>query len=182
MLDLAIVTLFSRDLNQRIEPLRQTISEKFQSSEGLHWPPHMTLRSGFVVPESDVRKLISSFRIFLQAVEPITVKLEGFKFIDDYKTNQWITSPYIAGINVVYDSRLKKFHERLMEFKDFSSSSGEYNPHITLAYNDITKDTFPKIKRYLEGFRFSYKLNINEVALILNEGKNHSIYRKIKLK
>jgi len=181
--DFAIVALFPDELDRRVDALRRELSERFGPKQALVWPPHLTLRTGFRVPEDEIAMFIDAFEAFSKKLKSVRVKLKGFSFYDNFPLNKWITSPYVVSIDVEKTRELFDFHSELLGFTEYAIKKDEktedWNPHVTMAYNDIDENVFRNYKDYLEGGEFEGEFELTEVAIDMEE--DHSVYKKLIL-
>jgi len=179
--DFTIVALFPDELDRRVDALRRELSERFGPKQALVWPPHLTLRMGFNVPEDKIDDFIESFEYYLKKMKSVKVKLKGFSYYDDFPMNVWITSPYVVAIDVERTPELLDFHTKLLGFTEFAINKDEktedWKPHVTMAYNDIDENVFLKYKDYLSGKDFEGEFELKRVALDMEE--DHSVYKKL---
>lgn len=169
--NIAVIGLFSKETSDRIQKLRLEIAEKFDVHDALNWPPHLTLRPGFIVPSQQVQDLTSQLKDFISPIHPIKLTLSGFKFFDDAIVKGTVKNPYVATIDVINGVELSAVNKKLLQFELYSAQQARsFNPHVTLAYNDVSKDKFDGIKSYLADKVFYEECIIDAIGLFENTG------------
>ncbi|MFA6963803.1 MAG: 2'-5' RNA ligase family protein [Patescibacteria group bacterium] len=169
--NIAVIGLFSEETSDRLQELRAEIAEKFDVREALSWPPHVTLRPGLIVPSDKIADMISQFKEFISPIGPIQVVLSGFKFFDNAIVGGTAKNPYVATVDVAKGAELSGINRKLLQFNAFPAQQARaFDPHVTLAYNDVTEEKFTEIKRYLADRDFDEKSTIDAIALYENTG------------
>ena len=84
--------------------------------------------------------------------------------------------------------KLASFHQELWQALEQTGDGVQqyyqpdyWMPHITIGFRDITSDKLGDITRYLGGRDFSWRVNIDNIALIYDTGKGQELKYKFTL-
>ncbi len=170
-INISVIALFPKEVDEKIQNLRLEISRLFGAQDALNWPPHTTIRPGFLVPKTELDTFLKDLKKHTKKVSPFTIKLSGFKFFDNAPLSNTIKSVYVVTIDVEKNEEITKTNEELKKFEPFSlPQTREFSPHVTLAYNDVTKKQFEEIKEFLKNRIFQESCVINTIGLFENKG------------
>jgi 2'-5' RNA ligase len=77
MKNLIVISLPPEPMLQEFDALSQELSELTGAKVALTYPPHVTLRTGFLVPEEDLSVWKDSFTHHLSSISPAKIQLKG---------------------------------------------------------------------------------------------------------
>lgn len=130
----------------KAEPIRKVqrkLSEMTGSQEALRYPPHITLRTGFLVPHSGAYGFLQRFIAYVNGIRSFPLSTEGYA-LKEYGSPD---SPrYFIGMHVPLTPDLTALHEYLLGFGEFQKGpQGPYHLHISLAYHDLEKAWYERL-------------------------------------
>jgi 2'-5' RNA ligase len=174
-----IISTPPQEIAQRIDEARALICDLGASRAALAYPPHVTLRTGALVPGPLVPKFIDAFAGVVGRWSPFPVRTEGL----------WRTSymdrdreKYLVGYRVRKDAPLAELNDRLLRCTTWRASDRlHFEPHLTLAFDDLDLDGYVRISHWLdenpralpEGFEWS----CDNVGLYRREGESWTPYK-----
>ncbi len=149
------------------------------------YPPHITLRTGAIVPSGELERFTDEFGKHIEGESSFIVKTEGlrsFSYWEEENQKHIILypvrkSPELAGLNA-----------RLLGYDKYKKSNkSSYQPHISLLYGDIDGERFDAARRYIgerpELFGREFRFRLDNISLLRQgEGFKWSICRKFILK
>jgi len=162
--------------NKESDKLRKEISKKFHSIQSLkQWALHITIGSGVLLSEENLKKVTVELRKMASLFNPFRIKLRGFGY--KIKKNVDNCEPYVVYVNVEMNDKLKELNhlvEEVLEKYERWYEIEEYDPHMTLAYEDLTKENFIKLKKWLEESKkeVNFDFSINSFSFALHKGRN----------
>lgn len=131
-----------------LEALRGELAEASGAREALAYPPHVTLRTGFLVPPDERQ---SFFREFGEAVpRGGNIAMRATSLIrGSYESGGVLR--YLIAYEVELDGALRSLHESLLAYRRFMKGEQyEYRPHLTLAFHDLSREGFELCSRMLD--------------------------------
>lgn len=152
----------SGDDKAKVDLLRNAIAEMFNVHGALKIPAHMTLMAPF--------EISSPFKILAETLDKYANEQTAFDLniikYAHFGQDVWFLEPeQPAECFNLHSSILKVMKTSFEELKDFKDKM-EVHFHITLAYKDLTKDSFEAIGKYLAQSPLPIsKLKINAITL-----------------
>jgi len=188
MKEFSIISYFDNETTKEICNLQKEISEITGSSGAFkNWIPHITVGSGIQVEDSELNKLFEEINSFVENINLIEIKIKDFYFMDDWVGSKLGLSPYVVSIQPYEYEELNilvNFFENNIKqkYRVWYEQSLPYNPHITIAYADLKKESFEKAKEYLKDRKFEKTIILDNVCLAIkdNEGKWQE-YKRFKI-
>ena len=115
----------------------------------LEYPPHVTLRTGALVPQRELPDYVEGFRRHLADQEPVEITTSDFVHAV-YSDDQGV-SRHFFGYNVVLTPQLRALYDHLCDYRDYMKSEpGDFWPHLSIAYHDIDSAGAERIESLLE--------------------------------
>jgi 2'-5' RNA ligase len=134
-----IITVPPAELSARLEAPRRQAAALTGSACALAYPPHVTLRTGALVPLRSVREFAAGVRAALGPWRPFALRTEGV-FHSPYENGDGGLK-HMVGWRVVVDEPLLKLHRDLLSFERFRRrAQASFEPHLTLAFDDLQED------------------------------------------
>jgi 2'-5' RNA ligase len=174
-----IITTPPGDISGLIIEARRLVNEIGACTSALEYPPHVTLRTGALVPEPLASKFVHAFAAVIGRWNPFPIRTEAL----------WRTSytdrdreKYLVGYRVRKDAPLAELNERLLRCTTWRASDRlHFEPHLTLAFDDLDLDGYVRISHWLdensrslpEGFEW----RCDNVGLYQREGKSWTPYK-----
>ena len=177
MYKFSIVSYFEKSVEEEIREVQKEISSLTGSSGSLvAWEPHITVGSGLEVKEEELDKFTQNVSEFCKTQNPAIIKTEGFSFMDNWSGAKLGLSPYVVYIKPVdYGSLVgiaNYFEEQIKpNYQAWYDQPWPYNPHITVAYKDLSEEGFIKAKEALTETTFKREIKISSVSLCV-EGQD----------
>lgn len=178
MYNFAFISHFDVSVTNKIRELQRELSILTASKASLEKnEPHLTVGDEIFVKETDLENLYGNLQKIARDFSPVSIKVEGFDSMDDWKGGSLPYTPYVVYLKVLEYSNLEKIVSEIKKVTDNYNKKYyqpyPYKPHITLAYKDLTKEGFDKAKEYLLDKNFSELAVIDHFSLAVkgNEGK-----------
>ncbi|MGO9309092.1 MAG: 2'-5' RNA ligase family protein [Spirochaetia bacterium] len=143
-----IITTPPEDVSRQIDEARRHVCSVSGSRAALAYPPHVTLRTGAMVPAALVPTFIEAFGVVVGRWDPFPIRTEGL----------WRTAyrdagkeKYLVGYRIAKDPALAALNERLLAYTTWRASSRlHFEPHLTLAFDDLDLDGFVRVQHWLD--------------------------------
>ena len=143
-----VITTPPRDVSRQIDEARRHVCSVSGSRAALAFPPHVTLRTGAMVPAALVPTFIDAFGAVVGRWDPFQIRTEGL----------WRTAyrdagkeKHLVGYRVAKDPALAALNERLLTYTTWRASSRlHFEPHLTLAFDDLDLDGFVRVQHWLD--------------------------------
>src|SRR5260221_8705195 len=144
-MEAAFDILFDGDFYNYVRSLQVKLYQKYKTKEAITLEPHITLKYAFPV-------------VALASIEKYFDELVNFTQTFEIETNGINSFPSrVIFLDIVANQLLRSLHLKILEEVNskFAISPTEFEGsnfhfHSTLAYKDISEDTFEKIKEYLK--------------------------------
>jgi 2'-5' RNA ligase len=131
-----IITVPPADVAARLEEARREASGLTHSRAALAYPPHVTLRTGAIVPPDSIGKFAAGMRTALGEWSPFPMRAEGLMH-SVYEDHDGL-SRHIVGWRVPADEPLLRVHRDLLSFRLYQRrAQPPFEPHLTLAFEDL---------------------------------------------
>lgn len=136
---LTIVTIPPAPLCGRLTGLRSLAAGLTGSRAALLHPPHLTLRTGALVPEKMIGSFVRELRQALGPWRPFTLRAQGL-FHTTYPDEAGSLRHLVAW-RILPDPPLVDMHVRLLTCTRWQRRpQPPFEPHLTLAYEDLAAD------------------------------------------
>lgn len=190
MYTFAIISYFDKQTTREIRDIQKKLSEITGSRSSLDtWLPHITVGSAIKVKENQLKELYENIEGFLENVPVFTIQTREFSFMDDWAGGSRPGStPYVVYIKLSgYDvlTKIATFFEEQIKpmYPVHYQQPWPYNPHITIAYKDLTDKGYERIKEYLSSKVFEKTIIIDNVCLATkNKNGIYEEFKRFKLK
>jgi len=154
------------DIARQVQKVKKEFVEKYDSEEAYDKPPHFTLHPPFKVPEDVEEVIIPQLIFFAEDQATFQVQLSGFNhFRDD-----------VIYIDVANPTPMRSFHADLqkylqneMGFSNRSSGNNGFNPHMTVAYRDLTPEDFERAWKKFKDRSFDYTFEVQSIHLLKHD-------------
>ena len=141
-----IITVPPNPLKEKLSSLMQILSMKADTHTAISYPPHITLRTGALVPVDQVDSFMKGFESHLEGCSPFTIQLGDIlskTYFSDGMEKQ------IMFYDVLQTTELVDLNKRLLDYKPFiKSNKTSFSPHLSLAYNDLTAEGLSSLKEW----------------------------------
>jgi 2'-5' RNA ligase len=143
-----IITTPPDPVSRSVEIARARACEIGGSRAALAYPPHVTLRTGAFVPVAMVGTFINAFGAALGSWEPFTIRTEGL-LLSPYQDGD--REKHLVAYRIALDEPLAELNRRLLSYTPWRASNRlHFLPHLTLAFDDLDRDGFNRLKEWLE--------------------------------
>ncbi len=177
-----IITVLPDDVARRFDSARRLVCEVGRSRASLAYPPHVTLRTGALVPVEHVSAFLEGFSEALGAWDPFSVTTDGF-LLSGYQDGE--VRKYLAGYRVRKDPPIMSLNTRLLRFEKWRASNRlVFEPHLTLAFDDLTEEGMQRVRLWLDenpnGLPTGFQWSCDNVCLYRPQGDSWSLHAEWK--
>ena len=174
-----VITTPPRDVCGSIDEARKLVSGISGSRAALAYPPHVTMRTGMLVPSALVSSFIDSFEAVVIGWNPCPIRTDGL-WITSYRDRE--EEKYLVGYRVAKDPGLTAMNSRLLTYTTWRASSRlSFEPHLTLAFDDLDLDGFVRVQHWLNdnpgGLPKAFSWTCDNVGLYRREGDSWCPYK-----
>jgi 2'-5' RNA ligase len=133
---------------EAIERLRKPLCRKFNDSWALSYPPHVTLRTGVLVPDTEMKHFLKEFRKLIDGqgsfmIRTGRIRLKSVTFERERKTFVYLP--------VIKDAELDELNRRLISYTPYRKSlKRKFEPHVTFFLGNRNSNPIEKIKRQID--------------------------------
>jgi 2'-5' RNA ligase len=159
-----IITTLPEDISSEIENLRKKLSRVTGSCQALTYPPHITLRTGVVVPADEILYFIKEFGEIIKDVSSFNVETDGLKYTN-YLSNGKLKNLIIY--KIMHNPELCALNLNLLIYEKYKkSNNNNFKPHLTLAFDDLSRDGFNDGCSFLDREEIlNYKWTCDNISL-----------------
>ncbi len=147
------------ELAAKEHAIKQTIAEQYDTHVAITKPAHITLVPPYRATEAQLTSLVDLHRAVAQQMEPFELVLDGYGCFEGNKT-VFINVPHNEQLQHLY-SLLKAGFIDLGQAKEKHFHAGPLRPHLTVAYRDLTPESFEAIWQAYEHEPFSATFPVN---------------------
>jgi 2'-5' RNA ligase len=173
------VILLEGDEYNYIRKLQVRLHELFKTKETLKLEPHMTIKYAFET--NNLSGIEKYFDDLTSQIKPFKIKMNGVNFFEpnvafvDFEKNEDLTNLHVKILNELG----QQFFIQPSEFE-----GKDFHFHSTIAYKDIDKETFIKIKNELETEKPQFTFNLHKLGIYLklNPNEDWFLYKTSLLK
>jgi 2'-5' RNA ligase len=178
-----IITVLPHRIRNAIERFRTTLAGVSGSRSALAYPPHVTLRTGTLVPETKIPQFIDEFGWTVCNAPSCSMESEP---IEKGTYNQNGNLKYFIYYPIKKTSQVLAFHRALYAYEPFrKGEQRDYFPHLTLAFDDLTPDGRDRILDFIrerpETVPPLFRFRIDNVSLYAERGDRWQPYRLFHL-
>jgi len=145
---LIIITVPPDDLCAEIDAFRREIAPIGDSYEALTYPPHITLRTGAIVPVEALEDYGERLERHLADRRPFpiaTASLEQSSYTADGQIRHFV------GYGIRRSEELLALNRRLLRFRDWiKSDRTDFHPHLTAAFHDLDGAGATRVDRWIK--------------------------------
>ncbi len=164
-----IAILPPKEISEKVIAIKQEFADRFESSRALRPPPHVTLQALFKMDDKDQATLEKMLGDFFRPFPVFKIEFSNFGSFANRR------NPVIF-IQPLPNAMLNNMHKHLMMFLrklDFSeeNTSLHFNPHMTVAYRDLTAANFKKAWPEFAKRDFEASFMVEKIHLLRHDGK-----------
>ncbi len=132
---LVIITVPPQPVADEIAALQQRLCSVGGSRAALAWPPHVTLRTGALVPPSELGAFVQGLGRALGDWQSFVIRTDGLWMEDSPRRDLGA----FVGLRVKKDAALVDLNRRLLTYTPWRKSDRvSLEPHVTLAFDDLS--------------------------------------------
>ena len=144
---LIIITVPPPAVRAELLGLRAVCAGVSSSYAAAAYPPHVTLRTGVVVPEAAMEGFLAEFGRLLEGVRPFAIRTGDVVFGSVARDAG--EQPIVA-LEVDPSPELTGLNARLLRYTPHHRSDRTlFWPHLTLAFEDLTEEGRGRLEKYL---------------------------------
>jgi 2'-5' RNA ligase len=171
-----IISVLPEPLRSEITQISQDFFQMTGSKTALTYPPHITLRTGAIVPVQELDNYVDGLKKTVELFRNKNVEKDFLKISEpywvDYEEND--TIKHLVLYFVQKSLWLIELNKTLLGYKDFiKSNKVDFQPHISLAYDDLNDDNFEELKIHIiknkQKFQKNVSFVISEVSLYFQD-------------
>jgi 2'-5' RNA ligase len=157
-----IITLPPDEVRLPLEIFRRRWNEQLGAVEALRYPAHITLRTGLLCPDDQASQVAQEFLAHAALAHATDVSTDGLFF-----TAYGDPPRGMAGWHVPLTAGLQRLHSHLLAFAAWQKGPQvAFEPHLSLAYHDISPDQLTELRMELAGVEVpSASWRLDHVAL-----------------
>lgn len=179
----SIISYFDETTTNEIRHIQALLLGETHSQGSLtSWLPHITVGSGLVVEDEQLPEFYNTVEKYVKNFPPITIATKDFGYMDNWLGAKLGYTPYVVYIkphDLGQLVALAQFFEDLKaQFPAWYNQPWPYQPHITTAFKDLTKDGFIKAQRFLAEKTYEKVMRIDSVSLA--EKDEHGVWTEQK--
>lgn len=154
-------------LSEEIHAIRLECSEKFGVYKALRPPVHITLYRPFRTKQAFENQLNPLLQHGTAGITSFTQELENFgSFSKKVVFINAIKSPELVLLHKVIVSIIRENH---IDEQEDNQNIDVFNPHITIAYRDVSPKVFTKIWQEYKDRKFKRSFTADHYTLLKNE-------------
>ena len=165
-----IAAIPPKHIKLKVSELKRKIAEEFNTFHALKSPPHITLvppfNFAFDKEKEIFQRIITTCRK-TDAFKIELIDLGAFK-------------PRVIYITITRSEKLEQLHRNLMKHFTELESKRKYNPHLTLAFRDLSPDMFHKAWKKYRSLRFQQDFAVSSIFLLKHNSKFWEVYREFQ--
>lgn len=133
---------------RKLSSIIQLIKDVGDTYTAATYPPHVTLRTGAIVPAAEVDAFIDRFEEHIGAWQSFSIETAGIS------TEEFVTEErpsFFVYYRIKPNPDLEKLNRHLLQFEPYiKSQKKDFHPHLSLAYNDLSRSGHERIRQLLK--------------------------------
>lgn len=169
---LSIVSYLNPQASERIRKIQHGLSEVTGSKASLlSWEPHVTLADGVEVEGPQTEQLLKDLKEVATLHSTFNLNLLGYGILNDRPIGkEEISTPYALFAKVSLNNHLLSLSADLTKianrYTTWYNMPLPYQPHVTLAFRDLSRQGLNKGIAYLDRQQISLAATIDHIALV----------------
>jgi 2'-5' RNA ligase len=162
-------------IRSEVWDMKLEMRSKYHSKKSLSSPPHITLVAPFKIAQQYIGKVERIIREQIQGVRSFYTELNGFSAF----------APRVLFVRPVKNKSLDLIWRKLNESLDSIlpiDKRNKFNPHMTIATRDLTRDNYQKAADYFLLKRYERMFLVDKIYLLKHNGQRWDIYGEYKLR
>jgi 2'-5' RNA ligase len=175
-----IALLPNAEVGKEIIRLKQEFADHYEARQALRVLPHITLQVPFTAKPFMEEAFCTGLAEFAASQSPFDIHLDGFGAVH-------LRNRRVLYIHVYKDPQITALHSKLIGYlrKEFGFSSMlaryGYNPHISIAVNDLKRDELEAAWDEYRQRPFDATFRVNNLYLFRHSGTSWEVLQKCKL-
>lgn len=133
---LITITVPPQAVADEIQALREPLCRQYNALWALRYPPHLTLRTGLIVPNNKLDDVYQIFAEMVAETKPFTIHTGTPKY--KYMSYEG-EEHFFLYLPVDKARELCELNRRLLNFRNYRKSDKmDFDPHLTLLWGDLT--------------------------------------------
>ncbi|MCG8338825.1 MAG: 2'-5' RNA ligase family protein [Proteobacteria bacterium] len=162
-----VITVPKGVVFRKFSSIIQLIKHVGETYTAASYPPHITLRTGAIVPKQEVDNFIEGFGNHVADWKSFEIETEGIAQEEHLEEGD---SSYFFYYRIKQNKTLDNLHKMLRQYEPYiKSRNKQFHPHLSLAYKDVTRSGYERIKELLrskkEMFPSSLKWTCDNICL-----------------
>lgn len=154
--------------------IKQEFADRYESRAAQKSPPHITLQAPFERPLDELSQLEQQLFDFAAQQDPISITLDGFApFPPRVIFIQVQRSPELLALQV----QLAVWLEERLNLVDPRSAGRSFQPHMTVAFRDLTKQNFHLAWQEFQGRSFHCEWVATHLTLLVHTGQQWVVHQ-----
>jgi len=169
---LIIITVPPPAVAAELETLRRALCDRYRAPWALAYPPHVTLRTGVLVPPEAMPAFLGTFGTLFEEIQPFPIRTEAARcgHVDLEGRRQ----PFVF-LPVIQDDSLRRLHRTLLAYRPYcKSDKTHFEPHLTLLCDELTPEDWQALQAEVrdapQRFGKTYTWPCDNVALFVQDG------------
>jgi 2'-5' RNA ligase len=164
------------EIREEITEIKEYFRDMFRAKHALKSPPHITLIPPFKWPSHKEKNLIESLDDFSMKIKNFKVSLAGFGSFP----------PRVIYINIRENQNLNSLFKKLVseidpEIKMQMKNLSRFNPHMTLATRDLSRNSYREAWSIFNNRTFRKDFVIDKLVLLKHNGRKWEIFHESRI-
>ena len=158
-------------LSSEIRTFQKDFADRFGSVKSYNNFPHITVVPPFWESLENENLLIQKFISIEVGEKPFTIQLENFDSFDN------VNNPVVF----IKPKENLQFLEVAKKILESFGSKSKFNPHLTVAYRDLTRENYEKAWKEYSEKKFSAEFLIEKIGLYKHFNKKWNLLAELEL-
>lgn len=138
-----IINVTPAELSATLRTAMERLGAVGACETALAYPPHVTLRTGAIVPEDEIDPWLAGFSAHVAGLAPARVQTSGFTHTTYESGGE---SRHFFGYTIEPTAPLVAVHRHLLDWEPYrKSDQSSWWPHLSIAYHDVTDEGAARI-------------------------------------
>lgn len=168
-----IALLLPPQISEQITTWKKEMASNYSARHALKSPPHITLQMPFRRDNDEESIMIQKLESFVCQQSRMDICLSGFGCFPPRVIFADIANPKPIAQRF---NDLQKYLEEELNFSQ-NELSRKFNPHITLATRDLSKEVFPEAWSDFKNREFHAEFQSRDLTLLKHNGKFWDVFQ-----
>jgi len=174
-----VITTPPLEVQRQVDEVRRKVCLVGGCRSALTYPPHVTLRTGALVPVPLVSRFLDSFDAAVGRWTPFPIRTDGV-WHTTYRDQD--REKHLVAYRIAKDEPLSELNERLLRCTTWRASDRlHFEPHLTLAFDDLDGDGYRRVTDWLRAnpgeLPHAFHWTCDNVGLFWREGEQWMPYK-----